>query len=176
MRCAVYIRVSTPEQNETNQLPALQDYAKRKGWDVVEVYAEQASAWHAGHQGELRRLLRDARRGRFSVCLVWALDRLSREGALPILSLVHRLASCGVKVISLHESWTEAPGELAEVLYALVGWVARMESERRSQRTKAGLERLRREGRKLGRPVGSKDRRKRSAPRRRRVALSDWPE
>ena len=43
----------------------------------------------------------------------------------------------------------------------LTGWVARMESQRRSERTKAGLERAKAQGKHLGRPPGSKDRRKR---------------
>ena len=93
--------------------------------------------------------------------LVWALDRLSREGALAIWSLVQKLSACGVKVLSYQESWTEAPGELAEFLYALTGWVAKMESQRRSERTKAGLARVKAQGKCLGRPPGSKDKRKR---------------
>ena len=99
--------------------------------------------------------------------LVWSLDRLSREGALAILSLVQRLSVCGVRVLSYQESWTEAPGELGELLYALAGWVARMESQRRSERTKAGLVRVKAQGKKLGRPIGSNDKKK----RRRRVIL-----
>ena len=83
--------------------------------------------------------------------LVWALDRLSREGALAILTLVHRLRVYGVKVISYQESWTEAPGEPGELLFAIAGWVARMESQRRSERTKAGLARARAQGKRLGR-------------------------
>jgi DNA invertase Pin-like site-specific DNA recombinase len=98
--------------------------------------------------------------------LVWALDRLNREGALAILSLVQKLSTCGVKVLSYQESWTEAPGELAELLYALTGWVARMESQRRSERTKAGLARVKAQGKCLGRPLGSKDRRKRKKRQR----------
>jgi len=98
--------------------------------------------------------------------LVWALDRLSREGALAILSLAHKLSVCGVKVLSYQESWTEAPGELAELLYALTGWVARMESQRRSERTKAGLARVKAQGKRLGRPSGSKDKRKRRRKQR----------
>lgn len=109
----------------------------------------------------LAQLIEDARKNRFDTVLVWALDRLSREGALAILSLVNRLKIHGVKVISYQESWTEAPGELAEILYAIAGWVAKMESQRRSERTKAGLARVVASGRKLGRPKGSKDRRKR---------------
>jgi DNA invertase Pin-like site-specific DNA recombinase len=73
--------------------------------------------------------------------------------------------STGVKIIPFQESWTEAPGDLADVLYAIAGWVARMESQRRSERTKAGLDRLKRSGKKLGRPTGARDQKKRR-PRR----------
>ncbi len=100
---------------------------------------------------------------------MWSLDRLSREGPLTILTLVNRLKNCGVKVISYQETWTEAPGELADLLYALTGWVARMESQRRSERTKAGLARVVAQGRKLGRPKGSKDKRRRR--RRERITV-----
>ncbi|MFC1958461.1 hypothetical protein ACFLV6_00855 [Chloroflexota bacterium] len=57
--------------------------------------------------------------------------------------------------------WTEAPGEIGEILYAIAGWVARMECQRRSERTKAGLDRAIRQGKKLGRPRGSRDKKKR---------------
>ena len=103
---------------------------------------------------------------KFDVVLVWALDRLSREGPLAILTLVNRLKNCGVKVISYQEPWTEAPGELGDLLYALSGWVARMESQRRSERTKAGLARVKAQGKCLGRPSGSKDKRKRRSRQR----------
>jgi DNA invertase Pin-like site-specific DNA recombinase len=140
---------------------ALTEWATQRDFTVVKVYEEEESAWKAGHQKMLAQLVEDARKNRFDAVLVWALDRLSREGALAILSLVNKLKIHGVKVISYQESWTEAPGELAEILYAIAGWVARMESQRRSERTKAGLARVVASGRKLGRPKGSKDKRKR---------------
>lgn len=133
-------------------------------------YSEAESAWKAGHQNELAQLIRDARRRKFEVVLVWALDRLSREGPLAILSLVNRLNLYGVNVISYQESWTEAPGYLRELLLAITGWVAQMESQRRSERTKAGMERARRQGKRIGRPPGSKDRCK----RRKRVVYTTW--
>lgn len=161
MKAALYLRVSTEAQDVENQRLALEQWASARGFEVVQVYQEQESAWRAGHQGELAKLLADARKGRFKVVLIWALDRLSREGALAILSHVHRLSTSGVRVLSHQESWTEAPGELGELLYALTGWVARMESQRLSERTRAGLARVKAEGRKLGRPAGAKDKRKR---------------
>ncbi|MFC1988597.1 recombinase family protein [Chloroflexota bacterium] len=93
--------------------------------------------------------------------IIWALDRLSREGSAAILNLVNTLKLYGVKVISYQKSWPEAPGELGELLFAIAGWVAGMESQRRSERTKAGLARAIASGKKLGRLSGSKDKRKR---------------
>lgn len=163
---AIYCRVSTIQQDTNNQLDVLKAWAGLRGFRVVEIYTETESAWRDGHQRELARLVGDARKGRFKVVLVWALDRLSRLGALSILSLIHRLSEYGVKVLSHQEGWTEAPGELAEVLYAIAGWVARMESQRRSERTKAGLQRARANGIRLGRPPGAKDRKRRRKTRR----------
>ena len=168
MKAVIYSRVSTEEQTTANQVDVLSSWVKQREYTLVEIFQEQESAWKAGHQKELARLLDDACRRKFDTVLVWALDRLSREGPLAILTLVNRLKLCGVKVISYQESWTEAPGELGELLYALSGWVARMESQRRSERTKAGLARVKAQGRKLGRPRGSQDKKK----RRRRVILS----
>ena len=161
MRVCIYSRVSTGEQDTNNQSVVLAHWADQRGFEVVKVYEEEESAWKSGHQRVLTNLIADARRRKFQAVLVWALDRLSREGALAILSLVNSLSVCGVKVLSYQESWTEAPGELAELLYALTGWVARMESQRRSERTKAGLARVKAQGKRLGRPPGSKDRKKR---------------
>ena len=162
MKAALYLRVSTTEQDTANQLPALEDYARRHDLDITQVYSESETAWKNGHQSQLAQLLKDARGSKFQVVLIWALDRLSREGALAILSLVDKFKRHGVKVISYQESWSEAPGELAEVLYAICGWVARMESQRRSERTKAGLMRVKANGKVLGRPQGSQDKRQRS--------------
>ena len=160
-RVAVYLRVSTREQSVENQLPQLEKWVADRGHQLVAVYSENESAWMSGHQRELARLVQDAKKGRFNFLLTWSLDRLSRQGSLAILSLVHKLSKYGVKVISHQESWTEAPGELAEILYAIAGWVARMESQRRSERTKAGLARVRAAGVRLGRPPGAKDKKRR---------------
>ena len=161
MKVCIYSRVSTGQQDTTNQSVVLSEWARQRGFEVVKVYEEEESAWRNGHHRELANLIADARRRRFQCVLVWALDRMSREGALAILSLVQKLSACGVRVLSYQESWTEAPGELAELLYALTGWVARMESQRRSERTKAGLARVKAQGKRLGRSPGSKDGRKR---------------
>jgi len=62
------------------------------------------------------------------------------------------------------------PSETKPLLYALMGWVAQQESKRISERTKAGLERARAAGKRIGRPQGSKD----SRPRQRRARKAVW--
>ena len=164
--------MSTEEQTTKNQLPALQKWVADRGHELVEVYSENESAWKAGHQHELARLKTDAAKRQFDIVLVWALDRLSREGAAAILNLVNTLKAYGVKVISYNEAWTEAPGEIGEILYAIAGWVARMESQRRSERTKAGLERVRKYGSKSGKGIGKRGKDK--EPRKRSGYFKRW--
>lgn len=160
MKCVVYSRVSTRDQEAANQDIALAEWSKQRGFDILSWYSEEESAWKAGHQHELARLLEDAHKRGFDTVLVWSLDRLTREGPTAILKLIDRLKRSGVKVLSYQESWTEVSGEFSELLYALVGWVAKFESQRRSERTKAGMERVKREhGGVL--PVRGKDKRKR---------------
>ena len=169
-KASLWLRVSDPGQHADNQLPDLQAWAQRRDLEVVQVY--ELSAWRGAHQKMLGQVYQDARQGKFSVLMVWALDRLSREGPLATLEIVHRLGQAGVQVWSYQEPWTEAGGELLDLLLAIAGWVARIESNRRSERTKAGLQRAVSQGRRLGRPPGSKDKKKRS----RRGYLLRWAE
>lgn len=163
-KAAIWARVSTDRQETDNQTAQLREVAARRGLEVVEVYEVEASAYTGKQRAALDAVYRDARAGRFSVLLVWALDRLTRQGIEAMLGVVRRFDAVGCRVVSFEESWTEASGPARDLMLAIVGWVAQMESARRSERTKAGLERARRQGKALGRPTGAKDktRRKRS--------------
>ena len=63
MKAALYLRTSTTDQHPENQRPALERYCYDRGYTVKGVYIEQESAWKAGHQKELARLLADIRGG-----------------------------------------------------------------------------------------------------------------
>ena len=121
MRIAIYSRVSTTEQDTNNQLLILREWANLRNYQITDTYEEEESAWRSGHQRQLSSLLQDANKRKFDAVIVWAFDRLSREGPLAILTLVNKLKLCGVKVMSYQEGWTEAPGELGELLFALAG-------------------------------------------------------
>jgi len=167
MKTALYLRVSTNEQSTDNQLPQLKAYAASKGYDIVAVYSENESAWRNGHQAELSRLLDDIRSGKrkYDLVLVWSLDRLSRLGPLAVLTLIDTFKTYGVKVESLQEPFTSLPYGFDSVIYSFLAWVAKFESDRRSERTKAGLARAVANGKTLGRPVGKRDSKKRRKKR-----------
>ncbi len=161
MKAAIWTRVSTTQQETANQARQLWDMAERRGWEVVQTYQVEASAFQGAHLKALYQVAKDARRHGYQILLVWALDRLSREGPLATLEIVHRFGKQGVLVVSYQEPWTEVGGEMMDLLLAITGWVARQESQRRSERTRAGLERARANGKVLGRPKGRTDSRKR---------------
>jgi DNA invertase Pin-like site-specific DNA recombinase len=162
VKAALWLRVSDPGvQTIENQRPELEALAKRRGWRVARSFEVGASAYKGAHLKALGELYDGARRGEYQVVVTWSLDRLSREGPQATLEIVSRLGKYGCQVVSLQEPWTEVGGELLDLLLAIAGWVARMESQRRSERTKAGLARARAQGKHLGRPAGRKDGKKR---------------
>ena len=155
MKVAIYCRVSTDEQHKENQLPVLEEWSKNRGWEVARIYQEDETAWKAGHQKELAELLKDARLGQFKIVLIWALDRICRGGPREIFPLLGTLSSYGVKVFSNQEPWTEQPeGPMYDLLISVYSWVARMESQRRSERTKLGMLRAKEKGTKSGKAIG----------------------
>ena len=166
MKAALYIRCSTSQQDTDNQRLALEKWASERGFEIVATYRENESAWKDGHQRELARLRGDAKRGRFDILLVWALDRLSREGPLKVLQLVQSFQVLGVKLLSYQEPWTWTDGPMVELLYSLTAWVAKYESDRKSERTLAGIARSKAQaGGKLPTRGPDKKKRKRRTPR-----------
>ena len=154
MRAAIYARVSTRDgrQEIQNQLRQLRRFCETQGWPVIDEYIDQASGKSADRD-QFKRLFLDASQRRFDVVVFWALDRFSREGALETLLRLRRLSEYGVKYRSLTEPFLDSTnGIVAEIMTPLLATLARQERVRLSERTRAGLERARAEGKRLGRP------------------------
>jgi DNA invertase Pin-like site-specific DNA recombinase len=147
---AIYLRVSK-ERGQTieAQRPEVEQLARARGFEVVQVYEEQASA--AKHRPEYARMMKDAKRGTFRALIVWALDRFGRS-MVGNLSDVLELDRIGVEVISVRESWLDTGGPVRNLLLAIFSWVAEQERNRLIERTKAGLRAARERGAQLGRP------------------------
>jgi putative DNA-invertase from lambdoid prophage Rac len=144
-------RISTDRQTFENQVDEVRRLALARGYDPV-VYEEVQSAAKA--RPVLDKMMADVRAGRVQAVVVWALDRLHRSmvGAIATVLECDRL---GVPVISIREGWLDTSGPVRPLLVAIFGWVAEQERAMLIERTKAGLERARRQGKRIGRPPAS---------------------
>jgi DNA invertase Pin-like site-specific DNA recombinase len=98
----------------------------------------------------LDRLL-DARRTRFQVVVCWALDRIGRD-LKHLLAVLEDLQSLNIPFVSLKEGLDlgSASGRLQ---LAILAALSQFERERLKERTIAGLQRARAQGKRLGRPL-----------------------
>ena len=160
MRICIYARVSKSDesQDSKNQIQPLRDYAKALKGEVVQEYVDSASGNGSVDRANFLRMLEDADKHKFDLVLIWALDRLSREGISNTLGYLDRLKRNGIAIKSLQESWLDTRDEgLGQLLIAIFSWVAAQERRRIVERTKAGLRKAQANGVRLGRPVNSKD-------------------
>jgi putative DNA-invertase from lambdoid prophage Rac len=148
-RAVAYVRVSTSDQNPSNQKPDLLRIARARGLEIITVYEEKAST--AKRRPALEAMLLAAHRGRFDVLLLWALDRLGRS-MVENLSTILTLDQLGVTVVSARENWLDTASPVRPLLIGIFSWVAEQERSRISERTRAGLARARSKGIRIGRP------------------------
>ncbi len=156
-RVAIYLRVSTDEQDPENQLIQLRAFCERwEGHELVAEYVDRESGTRGRRERkDFDRMFADAARRRFDVVLFWALDRFSREGIRKTIAYLERLDACGVAFKSYTEPFLDTDNELiAHIVLGVTSYYAQQEALRISERTKAGLERARRNGKVLGRPDG----------------------
>jgi DNA invertase Pin-like site-specific DNA recombinase len=102
-------------------------------------------------------MFQDASQRKFDVLLFWSLDRLSREGVLETLQHLQRLTSYGVAWRSFTEQYLDSTGIFREAVIGILAAIAKQERVRLAEHTRAGLERVRREDKRLGRPVAKVD-------------------
>jgi len=155
-KAAVWVRVSTSHQVTDNQVPDLEKFAAHHGYEIAERYELSESAWNGGKDGgeyraTLKQAMDDAYRGEFEVLVVWALDRLTREGAEGLLRILREFRERGCSVVSVQEAWLNTAPQIQDVMVSFAGWMAEQESNRRSERIKAGLARRKAEGKASGR-------------------------
>jgi len=144
------MRVSTPEQTVENQERELRAWAGRLGLEVVAVYAETMSGARSS-RAALAAVLAGAHRREFDVLLLWALDRLTREGIGATARYLDQLRAAGVRVMSHQEPWLDTGGPVGDLLVAVFAWIAKQERERIGERVRAGQARARAQGVHIGR-------------------------
>ena len=157
LRVATYLRVSTEDQNADNQLLQLREFCERwEGHKLVAEYVDRESGTKGRRErSDFDRMFADAAGRRFDVVLFWALDCFSREGIRKTIAYLERLDACGVAFKSYTEPFLDTDNELiAHIVLGVTSYYAQQEALRISERTKAGLERARKQGKAIGRPDG----------------------
>jgi len=150
VKAGIYARVSTFDQEPENQLAELRRYCEARGWTAVE-YVDRGVSGSKDRRPALDQLLSDAKRRRFDVVVCWRLDRLGRN-LKHLITLLDDLQALGVAFVSLAEG-IDATTPAGKLQMHILGAIAEFEKGRIVERVRAGLQRAKAQGVKLGRPV-----------------------
>ena len=116
---------------------------------MVHEYCDHGISGSKARRPALDALMADARRGKFSVVLVAAFDRVARS-TKNFLEIVDELHELGIEFISAREA-IDTTGAMGRMFITLVGSIAKLERSLITERIKAGMRRVRLEGGQLGR-------------------------
>ena len=149
MQAAIYARVSTADQTCENQLAELRRYVPARGWTATE-HVDAGVTGAKDSRPALDAMLADVRRRRVDVVVVWRLDRLGRS-LRHLVTVLDEMAALGVAFVSLGESLdTTTPA--GKLQLHMIAAFSEFERGRIQERVRAGLARVRAQGKRLGRP------------------------
>jgi DNA invertase Pin-like site-specific DNA recombinase len=151
-RVALYLRVSTVEQDVTNQRRELEAVARRHGWRVVAVFSDNGVSGAKGRAERpgLDELMKAVARRDIDVVAAWSVDRLGRS----LQGLLDVLMEFRAKEIDLylHQQGIDTSTPAGKAMYQMLGVFAEFEREMIRERVLAGMARARSQGKHLGRP------------------------
>jgi DNA invertase Pin-like site-specific DNA recombinase len=149
-RAAIYVRVSTDDQTTRMQEEELQQYVEHRGWACV-TYRDQGQSGAKDNRPALSELMKDLRRRKVDVVVVWALDRLARS-LKHLLMIADECKTLGVDIVCLKQNIdTTLPA--GRLTFQILGAVAEFERELLRERVKSGMAQARRAGKRIGRPA-----------------------
>lgn len=147
MKAAIYLRVSSLEQNPENQKAACLAFAKLKGYEIEGIYQEQLSGFKDINRPQYEIIKQKAFRREIQAVIVWAVDRWVRNRDT-FMEDITILSMYGTRLHAVQEAWIEAinmDGALGktirEFLLSLMASLAEMESQRKSERVKSAVRR-----------------------------------
>ena len=150
-KVVIYTRVSTLDQTIDNQLIELRDHCSKMGWEIVKEYADEGLSRTLSRDKRLalNSLINDAYRKRFDSVVCWDISRIGRSMKELILFLSD-MKDRGIGICSVRQGF-DTSTSMGEIMFQFVGILSSWEREMIRERTLAGLERARRDGKTLGR-------------------------
>ena len=150
-KVVIYTRVSTLDQTIDNQLLELRDHCSKMGWEIVKEYADEGLSGTLSREKRpsLNSLIKDAYRKRFDSVVCWDISRIGRSMKELILFLSD-MKDRGIGICSVRQGF-DTSTSMGEIMFQFVGILSSWEREMIRERTLAGLERAKSEGKTLGR-------------------------
>jgi DNA invertase Pin-like site-specific DNA recombinase len=148
-RAALYLRVSTLEQNSETQGIELRQFAQQRGYEVIQEYVDHGVSGTKVRRPALDQLLKDAHRRKFDAVLVWSCDRLARS-TKHFLEVLDELNELGIQFHSQREA-IDTDGPLGRAIVVIISAIAELERSLIVERVRAGMRRAKLEGRRIGR-------------------------
>ena len=160
MKAVLYVRVSTNKQEADNQLLQLREYCKKMDYKIEHEFVDIISGKETSRPA-YDKMFNCARKRLFDIVIFWDLSRFSRAGTLHTLQKLKELEGLGILWHSYQDAYLSSVGDFKDVVISILSTLAKIEREKISERTKAGLERAKKEGKRLGRPKGKIDKKPR---------------
>jgi len=171
MKIALYARVSTDGQDPEVQLTALRAHAIQREWVIVEEFIDHGYSGAKERRPALDRLIKSSWSGQFQAVLVWRFDRFARS-VKHLITALEQFRSLNINFISLQEQFdTSTP--IGHAMFTIIGAMAQLERDIIRERVKAGLDRARMKGVRLGRPVAQAQPHEVAALRQQGIAPSE---
>ena len=150
-KVAIYCRVSTLDQTINNQLLELRDHCSKMGWEIVKEYADEGLSGTLSREKRpaLNALIKDAYRKRFDSVVCWDISRIGRSMKELVLFLSD-MKDRDIGICSVRQGF-DSSTSMGEIMFQFVGILSSWEREMIRERTLAGLERAKSEGKTLGR-------------------------
>jgi DNA invertase Pin-like site-specific DNA recombinase len=135
-KVAIYIRVSTDQQNTDFQIQDLSEYAERREFEVYKVYEDRLSG-ATKSRPELDKLFADAKKKRFDVVLVWRFDRFARSLKM-LVEALELFNDLGINFISYSEN-LDTTTHMGKLIFHINSAYAEFEREIIRERVISGI-------------------------------------
>src|ERR1700686_610543 len=152
VRAAIYLRVSRDDQTTENQRIVLARVAEHPGWLIVQTYEDHGISGAKGREQRpaFDAMLKDAVRRRYYILMVWSIDRLGRR-VLHVANALAELDAAGIRLYC-DQQGIDSPTPMGRAMIQMASVFGEQERSMLRSRVLAGLDRVRQQGRKLGRP------------------------
>ena len=152
MKVAIYARVSTEEQTVENQIIPLKQYAERMNYEY-EIFKEKETTRKTRPvKNDLYHALMQRK---YDGLIIYKFDRWARS-TTELITEIQNILKKGSFVYSYSDG-VDLSTSMGRAMLTIISAFAQLERDIIRERTIAGLQRAKAQGKTLGRPKGSKD-------------------